>query len=319
MYYRRYVDDVFVLFSSPEHLPLFKTYLNSKHANISFTSECESYNNLSFLDVSVLRNGNQFSTSIYRKSTFSGVYTNFSSFVLKQYKLGLVYTLLYRIFTITSDFSRFHTETQKLRNILLKNGYPTSLLDSCIKLFLDKMYTVKEVVEKRNVPIVLPYLFFLSLQVRTRLEKVFNKCLPCCKLRVLFKSSVRISNFFIFKDRQSKGLLTNVVYKCLCRNCNFTYYGKTIRHLKVRASEHMGVSALSGKVSNSQKSTAVRDHFIFCSHQVSIDHFSILTTARKKFELELKESLFIHKDKPSLNKTTSSAPLYVFGNIIYKM
>ena len=61
------------------------------------------------------------------------------------------------------------------------------------------IYTSKEVVltvEKRDVLIVLPYLGFLSLQVRTRLEKVFKKCLPCCKLRVVFKSSVRISNFF---------------------------------------------------------------------------------------------------------------------------
>ena len=235
--------------------------------------------------------------------------------MLKQYKLGLVYTLLYRIFTVTSDFSRFHTETQRLRNILLKNGYPTSLLDNCIKFFLNKMYTAKEVVltvEKRDVLIVLPYLGFSSLQVRTRLEKVFKKCLPCCKLRVVFKSSVRISNFFKFKDRPSKGLRSNVVYKFLCGNCNVTYYGKTIRHLKVRASEHMGVSALTGKVSNSQQSTAVRDHLLFCSHQVSFDDFSIITTARNNFELELKESLLIHNDKPSLNKTTTSAPLYLF-------
>ena len=109
----------------------------------------------------------------------------------------------------------------------------------------------------------------------------------------------RISNFFKFKDRPSKGLRSNVVYKFLCGNCNVTYYGKTIRHLKVRASEHMCVSALTGKVSNSKQSTAVRDHLPFCSHQVSIHDFS----ARNNFELELKESLLIHKDNPSLNKT----------------
>ena len=74
------------------------------------------------------------------------------------------------------------------------------------------------------------------------------------------KSSVRISNFFKFKVRPAKGLRSNVVYKFLCGNCNVTYYGKTIRYLKVIASEHMGVFALTGKISNSQKSTAVRDH-----------------------------------------------------------
>ena len=38
-YYRRYVDDIFVLFRSPDHLEKFKNYLNSKHRNIRFTCE----------------------------------------------------------------------------------------------------------------------------------------------------------------------------------------------------------------------------------------------------------------------------------------
>ena len=38
-YYRRYIDDIFVLFRSPDHLGKFKNYLNSKHRNIRFTCE----------------------------------------------------------------------------------------------------------------------------------------------------------------------------------------------------------------------------------------------------------------------------------------
>ena len=38
-YYRRYVDNIFVLFRSPDHLEKFKNYLNSKHRNIRFTCE----------------------------------------------------------------------------------------------------------------------------------------------------------------------------------------------------------------------------------------------------------------------------------------
>ena len=39
--YRRYVDDIFVLFKSKEHLKLFVNYMNSKHKNIKFTFETE--------------------------------------------------------------------------------------------------------------------------------------------------------------------------------------------------------------------------------------------------------------------------------------
>ena len=86
VYYRRYVD--VVLFSSP--LPLFQVYLNSKHQNISFTTESEHDNQLPFLDVFIRRDNGTFCTSVYRKPTFSGVYSNFYSFMPQLYKLNLI-------------------------------------------------------------------------------------------------------------------------------------------------------------------------------------------------------------------------------------
>ena len=80
VYYARYVDDIFVLFRHAEHLNEFKLYLNKQHANMHFTSEVEDNNVLPFLDINIIRDGNEFVTSVYRKKTFSGVYTNFESF-----------------------------------------------------------------------------------------------------------------------------------------------------------------------------------------------------------------------------------------------
>ena len=37
--YKRYVDDIFLLFYSPSHIEPFLDYLNSKHSNIKFTTE----------------------------------------------------------------------------------------------------------------------------------------------------------------------------------------------------------------------------------------------------------------------------------------
>ena len=43
--YRRYVDNIFVLFKSKEHLKLFASYINSEHKNIKLTLETKnSYN-----------------------------------------------------------------------------------------------------------------------------------------------------------------------------------------------------------------------------------------------------------------------------------
>ena len=85
IYYRRYVDDIFALFCSPDHLGKFTNYLNLKHKNIKFTYEKESNKSLLFLDILILRSENSFKTSVSHKPTFSGVYYNFNSSTYGQY------------------------------------------------------------------------------------------------------------------------------------------------------------------------------------------------------------------------------------------
>ena len=41
LYYRRYVDDTFLLFSSESHVKKFLRYMNSRHVNMTFTFETE--------------------------------------------------------------------------------------------------------------------------------------------------------------------------------------------------------------------------------------------------------------------------------------
>ena len=51
--YQRYVDDIFVLFSSKEHFQLFVDYMNKQHKCLKFTSEAENDNSFSFLDITL--------------------------------------------------------------------------------------------------------------------------------------------------------------------------------------------------------------------------------------------------------------------------
>ena len=104
VYYRRYVDDIFVLFRSPDHLEKFRNYLNSKQRNIRFTCEKEHNNSAPFLDVLITRTRNGFKTSMYQKPLFSGVYSNFNSFISDEYKVGFIFALLIRMFRIFQDF-----------------------------------------------------------------------------------------------------------------------------------------------------------------------------------------------------------------------
>ena len=51
--YRMYVDDIFVLFSSKEHLQPFVDYMNKQYRCIKFTSETEQNDTFSFLDIKI--------------------------------------------------------------------------------------------------------------------------------------------------------------------------------------------------------------------------------------------------------------------------
>ena len=65
---------------------------------MSFTIEREKQNRMSFLDIAIIREDKTFTTSVYRKPTFSGVYTHFDSFLPSNYKFDTIYTLAYRCF-----------------------------------------------------------------------------------------------------------------------------------------------------------------------------------------------------------------------------
>ena len=126
---------------------------------------------------------------VYHEPTFSGVYSNFNSFIYDQYKIGLIFTLLFRTFSIVSGFSRFHTEVSHLKDILRKNAFPIKLVDNCIKMFLNKKFLhtpLALAVEKKELFITLPYLGNLSLAIRTRLQSSINRNLPFCKIQGYF-------------------------------------------------------------------------------------------------------------------------------------
>ena len=89
-------------------------------------------------------------TSVYCKPTFSGVFTNFGSFIPESYKYNLLFTLLHMAFKLCSKFERFHQEIDKLKTVFENNGYPKNFVDFCIKKYLDKFFIKKEVVLKAS-------------------------------------------------------------------------------------------------------------------------------------------------------------------------
>jgi hypothetical protein len=104
MIWLRYVDDVFCLFTiSKEKILEFHTRINRWHNNLRFTVEFESNNSIAFLDILVTCKEHNLTTSLYRKPTHTGLYMLWDSNQNRRYKLGLINTLVIRIYRICSS------------------------------------------------------------------------------------------------------------------------------------------------------------------------------------------------------------------------
>ena len=95
VFYRRYVDDILILFESAENLSKFRNYLDTCYPNMFISFEQEKSGKLTFFDIEVFQEKGKFVTTVYRKPTFSVVYTHFESFLPTIYKFGMVYTLAF--------------------------------------------------------------------------------------------------------------------------------------------------------------------------------------------------------------------------------
>ena len=79
-------------------------------------------------------------------------------------------------------------------------------------------------------------------------------------------------------------------------------------------SEHLGISALTGKRVKGDDDSTIKEHLLFWNHRPDFKDFSILATNNNDFKVMLMGSLLINRDHPPLNKTNQSLPLELFDS-----
>jgi len=311
IFYRRYVDDTFILFRDKSHASQFLDYMNSRHVNINFTMETEVNDKLSFLDVLVSRSDSKFNCSVYRKDTFSGVCTSFFSFCSLRLKTNCITTLLNRAYRICSSYSILHDEIAFLRNFFQNNGFPRTLFDSKVKQFLNSKFSdsFKPLNNSDSLYFSLPYFGAQSDKFKVELVDLLRKYFVDIDFKFIFTNNFKLGTLFNYKDRLSKCHRTSLVYKFSCAQCASEYVGMTTRTLGTRVSEHCGRSHRTGRMLACPPHSAIRDHSEACGSRVTLDNFSILNSTSNPLDLRILESLYIFKLKPTLNNDMSSFPL----------
>ena len=303
LFYRRYVDDIFCLFEHKEQVQEFLEYINNQHPNIKFTCEEEENNKLPFLDVSISKaEGRNFDTTTYRKSTYTGLLTNFTSFTSIQYKVGLIKTLIDRARKINSSMTNLRNDLSDIKKTLLKNRFPLHVLRryfDCPHTLIESTNTERQNSENDCRYFKLPYIGKMSVTTQTKIKELVSKyCKPDVKTRIIFTTK-RIGSYFGLKDTIGKEMSSNVVYKFVCASCNACYIGETTKRYVDRAGEHLHTDKASAIYQHLRSSNA-------CLGANSENSFSILDKAPTQYQLKIKEALHIEKLKPVLNKQKKS-------------
>ena len=296
--YKRYVDDIFCPFHNEQDALSFFDYLN--HPNIKFTLEKEIDSKLCFPDVLIKRvSTKNFETSIFRKSTFTGLYTNFLSFVPKMYKIALIKTLLDRLYCICNNWQVFHKDLKELKIILSKNMFPPRLIEEHLKKYLNnkQQNTTEEIEEDNSAPnyFKLPYTGEFSDYISKQIKNICQKYCKNTKIKISF-NMFKVGDMFPIKSPLPRNLESGVVYHFVCAACNGSYVGETTRYFEIRVHEHLYKKT---------QPTAIYQHLMKnpdCKEKCDESCFKILDRARTKFTLEVKEAIHTQWLKPTITK-----------------
>ena len=160
---------------------------------------------LPFLDVLSTRS-NRLITSVYRKSTFTGLLQDYNSFVPYIYKEGLLKTLIDQTFRLNNTWDGFHLDLEKLNLILQKNEYPPNLIDKSVNRCLNKKIMsknsetepskTKENIRYFKLPLIGKFSKFTEDKLQ-KLTKQFYK--EGTHIKIVFNTNLRWELFFNFR------------------------------------------------------------------------------------------------------------------------
>ena len=319
IFYRRYLDDTFVIFHDETQADQFLQYINNQHNNIKFTIEKERNNRLPFLDLLISKSNNNtnynFNTSVYRKPTYTDLGTSFFSSCCYKYKINAIKTLLHRAQKLSSNYALLCSEILYLRRYFDSNGYPKFIVNSVFSRFLKQMFTtpIKPItVPRKLIYLSFPYFGTQSRKLEKDLTNLVAKYFPQIRLQIAFKNTFKISSLVSrWKDPMPAMLQSNIIYEYQCGTCNSTYVGCSTRLAWVRFNEHLGISPRTGKPLSSPSHSPPRNHSRDANHPISIDQMRVIARTSHHLDLLILESLYITSLRPNLNNMNTSVKLNI--------
>ena len=288
-----YVDDT-ILACPKNKIDLLLNFFNGYHDKLKFTIEQENNNSIPFLDMLVIRNPDgTLNTNWYLKPTASGRVINYASMHASTQKIATIKNLLFRAYHLSSPI--YHEENeQKIKTILKKNNYPTTLVNRVITQFKSKLQCPNNLKDpKSNIYFKFPYIRGLSDKLGLHITKMN----PAVKL-AFYNTKTTSSLYTKLKQLTPIDLSSNLIYKIPCLNCDRCYVGQTKQYLKKRIYQHQ----YDCRPINASKKeiTALANHHFNEHHNFDFSHVTILDKESHYSKRNISEMVHI-----TLNKTVN--------------
>ena len=301
--YCRFVDDIFLLVKNIDILDNLRSKFQ-ENSVLKFTYEVEHERALTFLDVDVYRNDNQFRTTVHVKSTHSGDCINYKSIAPEKYKTGVIKTMLHRAYTISSDWIGLSDEIQRLKQLFVNNNFPQTIVEKEINSFLNKKLDNNRAEDTTSTNINLYYRNQMSSQYKqeeNNLRKIIDDNITpqtnnSVKLAIYYKNK-KLSQMLIRNNVNRDTSNSHVVYKHTCNQegcqSHQYYVGYTTTTLKQRMTMHAQQGSIREHNEERHKKR-IRTAEI-------LETTEVLHRSQDRMELLIVEALVIKGEKPPLN------------------
>ncbi|XP_044578918.1 uncharacterized protein LOC123261389 [Cotesia glomerata] len=302
------IDDTIVAITEGEVNNILELF-NSFDNNIQFTMEVEKDNSLSFLDVLVKRSDGKLLTDWFIKPISSGRLLNWNSNHPRSQKISMIKGLLDRMSRLSSsDF--YEVNFKKIRNMLLKNNYDLSLVDSVINRFKENLKNKTSSLGNMNNSIKycrFPYVAELSQRV--------DRCFIGTNVRLAFYNILRANSIYSkLKDPVSKQQQAGIVYR-IPYSCGLCYVGQTKQYLNTRVKQHIYDCKNINVVKENK--TALAAHYFDQHHNFAFENVEILDKEINWWKRNVSEMIFI-KINDTVNKRTDTNNLSILYNDILR-
>ena len=306
-FWGRYVDDTFVIHKEANKWS-FLQHINSVDPAIRFTVEDNKEDgSIPFLDTIVKPEADgSLSITVYRKPMHTDQYLQWDSHHYLSAKFSVIQTLSHRASTMCSNPELLQKEKQHLRKALTKCNYPKWALDKVEKRLNRSTRQVNDGGNNSAQPanhgvqskghIVIPYTQGLCESIKRICGRY--------GIQTHFKGGITIKNLLVSpKDKDPMVNQSGAIYRYQCNNlgCDDEYIGETSRTFGERYKEHL------------KAPSAIHHHSTLTGHTTNQNNFQIIGREGHNLARNIKESIYIRVNNPSLNNNIGKLTYPIYG------